>query len=67
LPCLGSLDTCAPLDSATTIVSCRPGTCRFWYHNIKNILYKLVLNFYLKFTSSSMGLSRLSNGKYVKW
>ena len=40
------------LESATNIVSRRPGTCRYWYYNIRNILYKLVLNFYLKFSSS---------------
>ena len=41
-----------PLESATNIVSRWPGTYRYWYHNIRNILYKLVLNFYLKFSSS---------------
>ena len=45
--------------SATNIVSRRPGTCRYLYHNIRNILYKSVLNFYLKFCSSRMGRSRL--------
>jgi hypothetical protein len=46
-----------PLESATNIVSRWPGTYRYWYHNIRNILYKLVLNFYLKFCSSRSGRS----------
>ena len=53
---LGSLDTCAPPESASDSRFCRPGTCRYRYHNIKNILYKLVLIFYLKFSPSSVNL-----------
>jgi hypothetical protein len=55
----GLLVSICSLESATIIVSPRPGTCRS--HNIRNILYKLVLNFYLEFTSSMLGLSRLSS------
>ena len=40
-----------PLESAGGSRYFRPGTCRYRYHNIRNILYKLVLNFYLKFSS----------------
>jgi hypothetical protein len=32
-----------PLESATYIVSRRPYTFRYRYHNIENILYKLVI------------------------
>ena len=49
---LGSLDTCAPPESASGSRFCRPGTRWYRYHNIRNIVYKLVLNFHLKFSSS---------------
>jgi hypothetical protein len=45
LPYLGSLDTYAPLKSARGSRCFRPGTYRYRYHNIRNILYKLVLFF----------------------
>ena len=61
LPCLSSLEHMCPLESATNIVSRRPGTYRYWYHINRNILYKLVLNFYLKFCSSRLGLSRFNS------
>ena len=52
LPCLSSLEHMCPLESAGGSRYFRPGTCRYRYHNIRNILYTLVLNFYLKFSSS---------------
>ena len=62
MPCLGSLEHMCPLESAGGSRYFRPGTCRYRYYNIRNIHYKLVINFYLKFSSSkSPFCSRLAH------
>ena len=54
-------------ESATNIATRWPGTGRYWYHNIWNIVYKLVLNFYLKFSSSKSGRSWFSSSARPGW